>query len=795
MSKLYPSLFCLAMLAPVWLAVGQNAPQPGPAQDAARPTLTVPYIMRDPKWMGTAPSEVTWADDGKKVYFRWNPDHLPESAWYATSPGSLTPTRVAEAEPRQAATSGPLNRARTKKLFALDGDIFLKDLAAGTAQQLTNTVEAESNPRFGLDEAQVVYRQGLNLFALSLRTGALAQLTNFQRGSKPATSPKPTNEKWLETDQTRWFEVLRERKEKNDRQKNLDKILAPARPKEIFIQEKGLESLVASPDGRFVTYRLSKAGRGKLTAVPSYVTPSGFTENLNARPKVGDEQATYELWVYDRQRDTTYLVSPDKLPGLDVPPAFVKEYAKPGDKPAKREVVPNGPFWNQAGTRALVIYRSQDNKDRWLALLDAATGALQVADHQHDEAWIGGPGIDGFTHGWLPDDESLYFQSEATGWSHLYVYDARTGQKRALTSGQYEVRSVQLSLDGKHFYLTTSQQHPGENHFYKLPTAGGAATQLTTLPGGNECSLSPDEKYLAIRHSTSNRPWELYFMENRLGAKPVKVTQSLTDEFRAYPWRAPEVTTLPARDGASVYARVYAPAPAQRNGAAVIFVHGAGYLQNAHLYWSSYFREYMFHNLLADRGYVVLDIDYRGSAGYGRDWRTGIYRHMGGKDLTDHVDGAKFLAEKYGVDAKRIGIYGGSYGGFITLMGMFTAPGTFAAGAALRPVTDWAHYNHGYTNNILNTPLGDSLAYAKSSPIYHAEKLEGALLICHGMIDVNVHFQDVVRLSQRLIELGKDNWELAVYPLEDHGFVEPSSWADEYKRILKLFDQHLGKKP
>ncbi|MCR9084296.1 MAG: prolyl oligopeptidase family serine peptidase, partial [Cyclobacteriaceae bacterium] len=246
-----------------------------------------------------------------------------------------------------------------------------------------------------------------------------------------------------------------------------------------------------------------------------------------------------------------------------------------------------------------------------------------------------------------------------------------------------------------------------------------------------------------------------------------------------------------AADGAMVPARIYEPNPEKKNGAAVIFVHGAGYLQNVHKWWSSYFREYMFHNLLADLGYTVLDIDYRASAGYGRDWRTGIYRHMGGKDLSDQVDGAKHLISDYGIDADRIGIYGGSYGGFITLMALFNHPDVFASGAALRSVTDWAHYNHGYTSNILNTPEEDPIAYRRSSPIYFAEGLEGHLLIAHGMVDVNVHFQDVVRLSQRLIELGKDNWEMAVYPVEDHGFVEPSSWTDEYKRILKLFNSTL----
>jgi dipeptidyl aminopeptidase/acylaminoacyl peptidase len=238
----------------------------------------------------------------------------------------------------------------------------------------------------------------------------------------------------------------------------------------------------------------------------------------------------------------------------------------------------------------------------------------------------------------------------------------------------------------------------------------------------------------------------------------------------------------------NVPARIYKPANWKPGGKAVIFVHGAGYLQNVHRWWSSYSREFMFHHLLMSKGYLVLDVDYRGSRGYGRDWRTAIYRHMGGKDLDDQVDAARWLVKEHGVDPKRIGVYGGSYGGFITLMAMFTTPDVFAAGAALRPVSDWAQYNNGYTSDILNLPQTDAEAYRKSSPIYFAQGLKGKLLICHGMADTNVHFQDTVRLAQRLIELRKTNWELAPYPVENHGFVEPTSWADEYKRILKLFD-------
>ena len=285
---------------------------------------------------------------------------------------------------------------------------------------------------------------------------------------------------------------------------------------------------------------------------------------------------------------------------------------------------------------------------------------------------------------------------------------------------------------------------------------------------------------------------------SRPGATAKKVTTTPTAEWLAFKWMEPKVITYKARDGAMVYARLYTPemigAKRDPKHPAVIFVHGAGYLQFAHKYWSqNYYREHMFHNLLAARGYVVLAPDYRASSGYGRDWRTGIYEHMGGKDLDDSVDGAKFLVATEKVDPKRIGIYGGSYGGFLTLMALFTTPDVFAAGAALRPVTDWAHYNHSYTAPILGLPQTNLEAYKRSSPIYFAEGLKNQLLICHGMVDTNVFFQDTVRLMQRLIELRKETWSVAPYPVENHSFTDETSWADEYREDLRLFEQYLKK--
>ena len=251
---------------------------------------------------------------------------------------------------------------------------------------------------------------------------------------------------------------------------------------------------------------------------------------------------------------------------------------------------------------------------------------------------------------------------------------------------------------------------------------------------------------------------------------------------------------MPSKHGAgTIWGKYYGPRTPEpgRRYPVALFVHGAGYLQNVSDRYPNYFREQMFHNLLVQRGYVVLDLDFRASEGYGRDWRTAIYRNMGHPELEDYLDGIDWLVEAKQADRDRVGIYGGSYGGFMTFMALFREPGRFKAGAALRPVADWMQYNHGYTSNILNTPDIDPEAYRVSSPIEYAAGLQDHLLIAHGMIDDNVFYRDSVVLAQRLIELRKDKWELASYPMERHAYQQSDSWYDQYRRILELFERTL----
>lgn len=772
------------------------------AQDLG--TLSVEKIMRDPKWMGVSPTNIQWDNKSRTVYFNWNPDKVKEDPIYQISVDNRKPQQTSEIQ-KKVLNKGSLiySNDRTKVLFERNGDIFIENVATGQENALTNTMDRESNPVFSLDETKVFFQRGENLFSMALNGGSIIQLSNFTHTKKRPESPSSKQDQWLRQDQINEFDIIKKKKEDGEIRIKQSKANAVKEPKEFYLDDRSsLVSVKMSPDEKYIAFRLMKRPEGnKNTIVPNYVTESGYTEDLNTRTKVGNALPQNESYVYDLKRDTIYALITKDIPGIKDLPDYVKDYPKQLEERTKknedRQVSINGPFWNFDGSQAVVIVSALDNKDRWIMKLDQSSGKLSLLDRQRDEAWIGGPGIGGYygggNIGWI-DNNNIYFQSEATGYSHIYTIDLKSGEKKQITSGKYEVQTLQLSNDKKSFYFTANMEHPGITHFYKVPVTGGASVKLTSMTGGNEVSLSPDEKWLAIRHSTSNKPWELFIQENKAGAKVEQITNSVSAEFKSYAWREPEMVKFSNRYGADVYARVYKsenPAPSKP---AVVFVHGAGYLQNVHYWWSQYFREYMFNNLLADNGYTVIDIDYTASSGYGRDHRTGIYRHMGGKDLTDNVDGVKMLVEKYGINPENVGIYGGSYGGFMTLMGLFTTPEVFKSGGALRSVTDWAHYNHGYTANILNEPVNDELAYKRSSPIYFAEGLKGNLLMAHGMVDVNVHFQDIVRLSQRLIELKKDNWELAVYPVEDHGFVEPSSWTDEYKRIFKLFESTLKNK-
>lgn len=772
----------------------------------ARPfELTVDSIMRGPALVGYPPTGLRWSGDSQTLYFEWRQRGEDESSTWAVSKDGGDLRRLTDEERKSAPPDdGVWDRARRRVLAAQDGDIVVIDSVTRERRPITRTTEREENPRWARNDTHVTFTRNNNLFIVPLETGSIVQLTDVKpKKREPRETP---SQKFLKEEERKLLQYTRQQADRKKKREEREK--QDALPVFELEERQAIGDAMLSPDDAHVFLLVTDRPEGARTAdVANYVTETAYTETVAARPKVGDAQQRRRLAVLNLETGKSVWAEAG-FAGQAEPRTTTNvgdgdhDGAQTSSKPTPREVRWNMPVFGADGRIAATTARSVDNKNRWIVTVDPDTGRTRTLDELRDEAWVReiNAGSSRVSLDWMPDGRRVWFLGEHDGWMHVYVVDAtEPGAKpRALTSGRFELTAASLAPDKTKFYLTSTERHPGERHLYVMPIEGGARTMMTSMTGAHAAEVSPDESTVGMVYSYSNKPPDVYVMPNRASAEAKRVTTSTTDEWRSFGWADPELVQFRARDGVLVYARLYTPEMmGKRRDSArpgVVFVHGAGYAQNAHKYWSTYFREYMFHNLLASRGYVVLDVDYRGSAGYGRDWRTSIYRHMGGKDLEDIVDAAAYLAKDHKVDPGRIGVYGGSYGGFITLMSMFTSPDTFAAGAALRPVTDWAHYNQGYTSNILNEPQDDPDAYRQSSPIYFADRLKGALLICHGMVDTNVHFQDSVRLVQRLIELRKENWELAVFPVENHGFEQETSWADEYKRILRLFERNLRNK-
>jgi dipeptidyl aminopeptidase/acylaminoacyl peptidase len=791
------SLLLAFMLAPTpsLTAAQKNDKKNGKnIQAAAGPPLTLEAISRDAgKWVGTAPTGIRWAEDGSKLHFQWNPDRADRAELYELDLNSkdAKPRKVGDDEKRWLSSNpGDRNKADKLKVYAFQGDLYLLDLSSGKTRAITRTSDAESNARFSADDRSVIYQRGDNLFEWVIETGETTQLSDFRRGKDPEEKPKLSKQdEDLEKEQMELFDIVRKQDKEEKEQKERTRRERGSFPEPTYLKEnETVSSLQLSPDRKSVTFILTdrtESGKAKVPEMPKYVTKSGYTETERlgtqiagaGRVKVGAAQVKQKLGVASTATGKiTYLDM-----GLDR-----REFGF--------QVIGGADFgttggsavvWSDDGKNAFSVMRSRDNKDRWIALIDVANAKAKIIDSEHDDAWVLTVG----PFGWL-DDQTLWYRSERDGYFHLYTLSITDPKPKALTAGKWEITAAQLSKDKKRFYITTSEPHPGERQFYWLAATGGERTRITTGEGVNAVAMSPDEKWLALSYSSSDQPSDLYLTENKPGATARRLTDSYTDEFKSYTWRKFELVTIPDADKNMLYARLYRPERPDPNRPAVIYVHGAGYAQSVFKNWGGAGTT-PFFNVLLQAGYTVLDLDYRGSSGYGRDCRTAIYRNMGGKDIDSAVAAARWLSTTAGIDARRIGIYGGSYGGFFTLMALFKHPGVFAAGAAMYPVTDWAHYNHPYTSNILNLPYEDEKAYEQSSPIYYASGLQDRLLILHGMHDRNVHYQDTIRLAQRLIELKKAGWELATMPVEDHGWQNEFSRLDSNRRIFGLFEEVL----
>src|SRR6478672_7070120 len=735
----------------------------------AQAPLTLEQVMADPDWIGHPVEDAWWSWDGRQAQFQLKRDgQTIRDTWQQPVDGG-TAARVDGAARAQLDASHPeYDGTHARMAFISDGGL--------------------------------VWRVGNDWFRWSAADG-VRQAANVNATKDPDA---PAKSDALRDHQLRLIETLARDKARRDAAhaqveswRSTDPTRAP--PPVYLGDDVQIADSALSPDGRWLlVVTTAKAGEaGQVAKLPRYVTESGYVETEDTRPVVGrNAPLPHTLWLVDTAAGTAHKLAFDGLPGIGNDPlAALRKAAGKDALKGNRDVRietdgdGNGPaiHWSADSRNVAVLVRAIDNKDRWLATVDTAHATLQSRHRLHDDAWIGWAFND---FGWMPDDH-LWFLSEESGWSQLYVDAA--GKPRQLTSGHWEVSQPQLSADGKRFYFLCNRTRPGDYEVCAVDATGGAVRELTALDGVENYVESPDGSHLLVSYSGSYLPTQLAVVGSD-GSGARTLTDTRTPAFKAMTWIAPRFVQVPSHHGAgTVWGKFYGPQTLEpgRHYPIVMFVHGAGYTQNVHSKYPYYFREQMFHNLLVQEGYIVLDLDYRGSEGYGRDWRTAIYRNMGHPELDDYLDGLDWLVANEQGDRANAGIYGGSYGGFMTLMALFREPGVFKAGAALRPVSDWTLYNHEYTSNILNTPELDPTAYAQSSPIEYAAGLQDTLLIAHGMMDDNVFFKDSVDLTQKLIELHKQHWSLAPYPLERHAFEHPDAWLDEYRRIHALFESTL----
>jgi len=544
-----------------------------------------------------------------------------------------------------------------------------------------------------------------------------------------------------------------------------------------FVLPASLDKVALSPDGSAAAISTTvEPARGPAQLIPDYLSREVRTIPAR-RSRVGDDpvQSVVRLVKFRAGR-----IEMDPLP------------LEPGTRAgAGRDSILSLSF-GPRGKSLLVQTLSADYRVRRLLVFETKTRSMRVLVEDRDEAWIGKLAC---YAGFTPTGDHVLYTSERDGTARLFRVATTGGASQAASPKGVEVERV-IRQPGGQTLLVLAEPDPSRRSVHVwIPERNECRKLRQPLGWNTEPLVSENGRRVVFFHASLFRPAELYATGLGRDAEVTKLSTTTPPSFLSRPWLIPETIEYQNSDDKQrIRAHLFRPLGKRpKNGwPAVIFLHGAGYLQNVRDAMTAYPSNLLFHERLARRGYVVLSPDFRGSRGYGRKFRTDVYKDLGGPDRRDVVAARAFLVRRANVDPERIGLYGGSYGGFLTLMCLFKEPDAFAAGAALRPVTDWTRYHPGYTYPRLGRPdaPGGAEVYRNTSPIHFAEHLTKPLLLLHGMRDSNVFVQDTVRLVERLVQLGKD-FDVMLYPSQNHAFDDAKAWVDEYRRIERLFDRKL----
>ncbi len=618
-------------------------------------------------------------------------------------------------------------------LFEGGGDLWVSDPASGETRRLTNDAENEEEPTFSPTGDRIAFVKQDNLYTISLKTGKITQLTHDG-------TPLILNGK-------------------------LDWVY-----KEELANRATGRAYEWSPDGKQIAYlRLDD------NPVPEYplihFIATHVKLSLQRFPQAGDPnpQASFHVVSVDGREEHDWVPAGDSLPVEYFGPSF---------------------SWTRNSKAVSFLTLNRNQTEMAVHLWNADSGSDRVLLVEKDPYWINSLDPPGF----LEDGRFLWL-SERDGWLHLYLYGRQGKELKKLTSGDWmldhplfsDFPMFQLAEDSGWVYFLSTQADPRQRQIYRVRLDGTHLERLSKEPGTHTLLLSPDGRYYVETFSDYKTPpvTRLYKADGTL----VATLDQPGNHLRDYALGETEFVTVKASDGTKLYARLVKPPDFDPNKKypVIVKVYGGPEAQIVRDQWGV---TSLADQLFAERGFVLWSLDNRGSWGRGHAWESTIFEHMGRQELSDQLAGVKYLKSLPYVDPNRLGIWGWSYGGYMTLYTLTHAPKVFRCGAAGGPVTDWKFYDSIYTERYMRTPEENPEGYRESSPLEAAGNLRAKLLLMHGVDDDNVHLQNTINFIEALVRDGK-SYELYLQPGEKHGFSSYSARLYLVKRLLRFFEENL----
>ena len=689
--------------------------------------LTIDRILSKPSIAGTSPSSPSWSSDSQQLAFLWNNSGLSHrEIWIVKGDGSGLRQITSEVEGDGGVRMFVWIPNAADLIYLRSGDLWHISFENGKGKRLTKTGGNKSNLAVSPNGQYASFLQDGDLWLFNLKTSMLTQETKVGIPSISSISLGRYNRPDVEIGSYVW----------------------------------GGPTYAWSPDSRTIAVHYVDRRNMRKVPFPYYLGKETIANNIR-RGYPGDPNEYRTIGFFNVESGDLNL--------LDLP------------SPTANRIV--GFSWSPDGT-LLLDQESDSATDRWLHTVDPTDGRLKEIWYDRRETRV----YTSIASAWHSDGERVVFLSDLNDRYGLYLLTPGKENPTLLTNKSFDVTGAPLiSSTANRIFFQSNEPSPYERHVFHISDEGGPSTRVTALPGQHRPYPSPDGMRVALLHNSDIKPTELYLMDTQSGLPESQITISPNPEFVSRSWVKPRYVTFKSQiDDYTLHARILEPANLKR-GKKYPVIFGPAYSNTVRNRWAGTIG--LLQQLLVQSGYIVIQVDVRGSTGYGREFREEFLMDFAGKDIEDLESAVNYLSKLPYVDPERIGIWGSSYGGTLTIYSLFKKPGLFKAGVAGAAAVD--PYFFGTDDvAIVRRPQSHPEAFARGA-LQYADNLEDHLLIIHGMQDHVVPFKTVVVLAEELIRLGKD-FDFAFAPGATHGWTRPNHYARYlFGKLVAHFDRHL----